>query len=298
MNFIQLEYFKKTAECGNVTLAAKKMFVSQPAISKQLKQLEEELECKLFTRRGNRLVLSFEGELLLKHAKEIVSRVKNIKDEINFSRKRVSGKLGIGCGAVSAKLVLPEIVDKMIKEYPEVEVSIFEAETNEMRDLLESDVIDISFSAEDLRGGPGKNIEFKEIFSSGLVLVCSKECALARMKRISFEEVKKYPLITYTPDTGVYRVLVKALLEDARIILQSRYSETMLVYIEKNLGVGVIPEYVARLEPLKNIVVRKLDTDRKIRMGINYDSSKALSPAARVFVELLSSRYCNKKVRL
>ncbi|OGV50617.1 MAG: hypothetical protein A2017_06850 [Lentisphaerae bacterium GWF2_44_16] len=291
MNFIQLEYFKKTAECGNITMAAKKMFVSQPAVSKQLKLLEEELECKLFARRGNRLALTLEGELFLKHAKEIVSKVKNIKDEINFSRKKVSGKLAIGCGAVSAKLLLPNIVDKMIKEYPDVEVSIFEAETNEMRELLESDVIDISFSAEDLRGGSEKKIEFKEIFSSELVLVCSEKCALARMRKVSFEEIKKYPLITYTPDTGVYRVLVKALLENARIILQSRYSETMLVYIEKNLGVGIIPEYIARLKSLNGIVVRKLDTDIKIHMGINHDVSKPLSPAARIFIELLSAEY-------
>lgn len=292
MNFIQLEYFERTAECGNITQAAKRMFVSQPAVSKQLKLLEEELECKLLARRGNRLTLTREGELLLKHAREIVSSVKNIKDEINFSRKKVSGKLAIGCGAVSAKLVLPEIIDKMIKKYPDVEVSIFEAETNEMREFLETDVIDISFSAGDLRGASGKRIEFKEIFSSSLVLVCSGKCPLARMKKISFDDVKKYPLITYTPDTGVYKILEKDdFLEDARIILQSRYSETMLVYIEKNLGVGIIPEYVARLKSSKSIIVRKLDTDKKVHMGINHDASKPLSPAARVFIELLLQKY-------
>ena len=52
MNFIQLEYFKKVAECKNISVAAKKLFVSQPAISKQLKLLEEELECRLFFRHS------------------------------------------------------------------------------------------------------------------------------------------------------------------------------------------------------------------------------------------------------
>lgn len=75
MNFIQLEYFRRVVESGSVTQASKALFITQPAVSKQIRLLEEELGCELFIRRANHLVLTREGDFLYEHAKNIVTRI-------------------------------------------------------------------------------------------------------------------------------------------------------------------------------------------------------------------------------
>ena len=82
MNFIQLEYFQKTVECRSVTEAAKKLFITQPAVSKQLRLLEEELECKLFQRKGNHLVPTAAGEFFYQRVKTLLNQFSDLPVEM------------------------------------------------------------------------------------------------------------------------------------------------------------------------------------------------------------------------
>lgn len=290
MNFIQLEYFKKVAECSNISLAAKKLFVSQPAVSKQLKLLESELECKLFIRRRNKLVLTFEGETLLQHARSIIAQVGHIKDELNSKKNKLSGKIVVGCGALTAKSILPDVVELIVKDYPGIEISIFETDWNEISELLENDIIDIGVGPE--VNNKRKSIKFKEIFTTNLVFICSKKSELAKKKRIDRKDIRTFPLITYAPNVNIYKCLEhEGFLDGAKIILNTRITETIITYVRKNIGVGIIPRYIIDFEPEKDVLVKDLDTDIKLKIGINFDGSKPLSPAAKLFIQLLSSKY-------
>ena len=94
MNSIQLEYFLNVAKCGSFTVAAKKLFVSQPALSKQVRQLEEELGTLLFVRLPNGVNLTPEGKKLLEQSEDIVRRIKNIPSVLNDLHHTVSGEIG------------------------------------------------------------------------------------------------------------------------------------------------------------------------------------------------------------
>lgn len=290
MNFIQLEYFKKVAEDSNISSAAKKLFVSQPAVSKQLKLLEEELECKLFIRRKNKLALTIEGETLLQHARTIIAQVNNIKDEVNFKQNKVSGKICVGCGALTAKSILPDAVSHIIKKYPSIEISIFETDWNQISELLENDIIDIGVGPE--VNNKRKSIKFQEIFTSKLVFICSQKSELANRKYISQKDLRTVPLITYAPNVNIYKCLERAgFLEDVKIIMSTRITETIITYVKKNIGVGIIPKYIVDLEPEKDLMIKDLDADIPLKIGINFDSSKPLTPASKLFIETLSSKY-------
>ncbi len=285
MNFIQLEYFKKTAELESVSAAAKKLFVSQPAVSKQIKLLEEELDCKLFSRKNNKLKLSSEGKLLLAHASEILSKVANLKHELDLERNLISGRLVIGCGPLTARAQIPDAVKKMLKAHPSVEISIFETYWTEIAPLLKNDSIDIGIGPEVKEDG----IAFEKLFSSRLVLLCHKSSPLASKKEISPEDLRTEALTGYPPDSAVYHALEEAGFSgDKKYILQTKYHGTIIAYVEKGIGVGILPEYILKYnKPGKDSIIKPLSESVYINIGINVEKEKHLSPAARRFIEIL-----------
>lgn len=108
MNITQLTYFKHVADEMSVTKAARRLFVTQSAVSRQLGLLAAELECQLFHRRGRALFLTPEGEFIYQKAKSLVVQMEELKDELKSRGKNVAGKLKIGSGPVIGKKVLPE----------------------------------------------------------------------------------------------------------------------------------------------------------------------------------------------
>jgi DNA-binding transcriptional LysR family regulator len=284
MNLIQLEYFKKTVSAGGVSAAARKLFVSQPAVSKQLRLLEEEMETPLFFRRRRGLELTEAGKILYGRAGDILSLAKNLKDEIKSSAGRISGKIHAGCGYLTSRSIFPEILGRMLKNYPGVEISVFETDWEDMSQLLRKDEIDIGFGMEIT--DRDRRIKFEEVFSSGMVFVCSAKSPLARKKLISAEDIRRAPLITYYPESMIYKNLDKAYrISEGKIILHSKMTESIIAYAAENLGAGVIPEYIIKLKPYRGVAVRKLESGFRIKLGLNYDASKPLSPAVRAFIK-------------
>ena len=143
MNFIQLEYFRRVVESGSVTQASKALFITQPAVSKQIRLLEEELGCELFIRRANHLVLTREGDFLYEHAKNIVTRINDLPSEMSSFLHRVSGKLTIGCGPHTSRTIMPDLIADLIRKYPAIQPVMFEKDWSESTEDLLTGKLDI-----------------------------------------------------------------------------------------------------------------------------------------------------------
>ena len=149
--------FYTVANAGNISKAAKELYISQPAISKSIQKLEENLGCKLFSRSSRGVVLTDEGQLLYGHVKEAFETLTLGEDKLKRSIDLGVGHLQIGVSSTLCKFVLLPYLKEFIRQNPHISISINCQSTNETLDLLDENKIDIG-----LIGKPDnlKNINF------------------------------------------------------------------------------------------------------------------------------------------
>src|SRR5699024_6218623 len=109
---------------GTVRGTAKAVLISQPAVSQRLKFIEDYFEEQIFIRTSKRLKLTPSGEMIVKHAQEVIEREKDLKNKLAASSTEVRGTLSIGCSSVVSQRYLPEILAKFTKRYPQVSIDL------------------------------------------------------------------------------------------------------------------------------------------------------------------------------
>lgn len=290
MNFIQLEYFRKVVDCGGVTKASKELFITQPAVSKQIHLLEEELRCQLFLRRSKGLILTREGEFLYERAKSIVSRINDLGAEMNACLHRVSGRLNIGCGPHTSRTIMPDIIAELIHRYPAVLPAMREKDWSESTEDLLNGRLDIVIGVPAQDGSP--KTAFTRLFRSRMVLIYSRFSSLASLPEITAEALAGQPFITYADDS-ILNSMIRTLswLKASPVFLRSRYSETLITYAERNLGFAVVPEYVLQNFTGKNLIVSEFPVGLELDIGFLLDASRSVSPAARALIRLMKAKY-------
>ena len=143
MNIDQLRYFIDLSKTGSMNTTAKRMFISQPALSESIRRLEDELGCTLLLRSKTGVVFTDDGKMVLEHALRMLEQHDRMlqKLQIKYGQEQVEGKLSIGIGPTINDTFLPELLVKMHQTHPYVTLSVLEISADSMVDLLETDVI-------------------------------------------------------------------------------------------------------------------------------------------------------------
>ena len=180
--------FYTVANAGNISKAAKELYISQPAISKSIQKLEESLNCKLFSRSSRGDVLTTEGNLLYGHVKEAFETLCAGEDKLKRSIELGVGHLHIGVSSTLCKYMLMPYLKEFIKRNPHISISISCQSTNETLRLLDDNKIDIG-----LIGKPGnlKNIKFYYLDNIEDVFVANKEY----IRNLSARGIKKNEIL-------------------------------------------------------------------------------------------------------
>lgn len=142
-----LKYFLAVVEEKNITRAAKKLHLTQPTLSRQMMQLEEELGIILFERGKNKIILTEDGMFLKKRAQEILHLTEKTKVELN-KKEIFSGEISIGCGESTSMSILSKNIASFSQKYPLVQFHIFSATADEIKGKLEKEIIDIGLLME------------------------------------------------------------------------------------------------------------------------------------------------------
>lgn len=180
--------FYTVANAGNISKAAKELYISQPAISKSIQKLEESLNCKLFSRSSRGVVLTTEGNLLYGHVKEAFETLCAGEDKLKRSIELGVGHLHIGVSSTLCKYMLMPYLKEFIKRNPHISISISCQSTNETLRLLDDNQIDIG-----LIGKPSnlKNIKFYYLDNIEDVFVANKEY----IRNLSARGIKKNEIL-------------------------------------------------------------------------------------------------------
>ena len=288
MNSMQLEYFLAVARCGGFTAAARKLYVSQPALSKQLRLLEEELGVRLLVRRPRGVSLTPEGRKLLVRAGEVSRIIRDIPAELAESCGEVAGELDIACSQYLSHHFMPDLLKLLLRRYPGIRPRIRETSSELQETVLRDGRADIGIGTF-LRPG---TLPRHPIFHSDIVLVRSVRSDLAGKKRVTKKEIAERHLVCHPQGTDMYDAVCRILSPHRpRIFMESCSSVTIIELVRQDFGLALVPEYLIEPDRRDGIIVGGFDSGERLTVCYHCDPDRPLTPQARAFVGVIREKF-------
>lgn len=188
-----LRYFLAVVREESITKAAELLHITQPTLSRQIAQLEEEMGIKLFDRGTRKIVLTNEGILLRRRAEEILELVDKTERELTDQDKMIGGKVSIGCGDLTAVQLLPKLIQSFHERYPAVTFDLYTATADHIRDRMDRGLTDVGLLLEPVSMEKYDYIALNP--QEQWVVAMSPGAPLAKLLRITPEDLKGAPLI-------------------------------------------------------------------------------------------------------
>ncbi|MCC7547606.1 MAG: CysB family HTH-type transcriptional regulator [Burkholderiales bacterium] len=243
MNFQQLRYVREAVRHDlNLTEAANALFTSQPGVSKQIRELEEELGVEIFVRRGKRLVaLTDPGRVVVQVVERLLAEAENLRQVGREFADQDSGALIIATTHTQARYTLPGVVQAFRAHYPKVRLSLQQGSPTQIAEMVCQGRADIAIATEALDHYP-ELIALPGFTWQHCVIVPPKH-PLTQAKRLTLDMLSRYPLITYSPEfTGRshldHAFAAKGLTMD--VVLTALDADVIKTYTELGLGVGIV----------------------------------------------------------
>ncbi len=244
MTLTQLRYLVAIADSGlNITQAAERVHATQPGLSKQLKQLEDELGFQLFTRKGRSLEsIAPAGVRVIEHARKVLAEVTNIRSYAANERGEHSGRLLLATTHTQARYVLPPAIAAIKREFPQVSVDLLASGDSDVLDKLDqADLALISTAGSVPQGGVAV-----PLFRWKRVLLVQATHPLASLQRApTLAELAAHPLISYESSTRADSSLQRAFAgagATAQIAMTARDANLIKTYVRAGLGAGLLAE--------------------------------------------------------
>lgn len=239
----RLKVFRSVAENLSYTKAAKEMFITQPAVSKHIQEIEIFYNTSVFERIGNKIILTQAGNLLYKYTIKILEDYDALNFEMNSLNNVVKGLLRIGASSTISQYILPNIMAKFIERYPNVDISVISGNTDEMSRALLDHKIDIGIVE-----GVDKvqNIRYSLFREDKLVGITAKNTKMDIKKTMKLEEIKTLPIVLRELGSGTLDVFERAInkngvkLSDLNVLLYMNGSEAIKKFIKVYDAVGFI----------------------------------------------------------
>ena len=239
----RLKVFCSVARNLSFTKASKELYVSQPAISKHIQELEAEYSTRLFERMGTHIALTPEGELLLSHAEKILAHYKQLDFEMNLLTQRHVGELRLGASTTIAQYVLPTYLATFSQKFKQIKLSLINGNTRDIERAIEEHRIDLGL-IEGVSRQP--HLHYTPFMRDELVCIASTRSRLARRDEISLDELRQLPLVIRESGSGSLEVFEKTLaqhqlkLSQFNIAMQMGTTEGIKRFLYHTDSVGVV----------------------------------------------------------
>ncbi|MDD3653632.1 MAG: selenium metabolism-associated LysR family transcriptional regulator [Desulfotomaculaceae bacterium] len=263
MNFKQLEAFVWVAELQSFTKAARQLFMSQPAVSFQIKALEEELEVTLFNRGDKKMILTEAGHLLYPDVKQMLKHYQKIKNELEDLRGLKTGHLVIGAGTIPGEYLLPHFIGKFNQRYPGIKISLKVSGSGQVERWVrerEADLGIIGVPIED------ENITCTPWLQDQLVLITFPLHPWLKSDTIKISDLIGETIILREQGSGTRRTIEQKLaeyhvpLDKIRVGMELGSTRAVITAVEAGLGFSIVSCYAAR-ESLELGRVMKVNVD-------------------------------------
>lgn len=258
----RLKVFYTVAKRLNFTKASAELFISQPAVTKHIKELESEFKMSLFERSGNKkIVLTPAGEILLQYAEQIMESYRELEFDMNLLTRQHKGVLRIGASSTVAQYVIPPVLAQFHQKFREIQVKLITGNTEYIEEALLKKEVDFGI-IEGISRNP--QIKYEPYLQDELVLVCSANNLDFKKDTIKPAELKNFPFLLREPGSGTLDVIANALkahgirIADLTIEMQLGGTESIKSYLVHSKCLTFVSIH-AILKELKNNEFRVID---------------------------------------
>jgi len=290
----QLRAFCHAAQSGSITEAAEMLFLSQPSVTLQIQALEREMEITVFERRGPKISLTPEGEVLYQLASPLVEGIDRLGESFAAHMGDLQrGELNIASGESTILYVMPEVTKIFAEEYPGISLKLHNVTGRDGLSMIRSDQVD--FAVGSMLEVPD-DIRYEPIVTYYPALICSKEHPLAKKQMVTLEDIAEHGLILPPRHLSTWRIVELVFKQhnlDLNVSLEAGGWEVIKKYVELNMGVSIVTDVCLTGED--NLCAKPLGKYFPTRSyGIVSRRGKFLSPAAVRYIDMLRDSYADR----
>ena len=288
MDVRRLRTFVAVAELGTVSKAAVHLRIGQPALSRQIGDLQQELGLRLFDRVGRGLVLTAEGEQLLADCRRVMTDLEAVRERAEVLRRGDRGVLKVAAPPHTIESVLSRFLPRYAERFPNVYVELTEALGAEQTSMLERGEVHVGIRLD--QGDP--RFESRVLPPADALAACAASIELGHQGSVDIGRLASYPLLLLDPGYSVRRLFDAACRlanVEPNILLESRSAHVLLALAEVGQGVALIPS-LQRTDRYKLRIVRITHGRKPVRerVTIQWDKRRRLPPYAVTFCETLA----------
>lgn len=282
MNMNNLRIFMKVAEKMNITEASKELFISQPAVSKAVKNLEKSLNIKLFIRdKQNGLMLTEVGKeilILARQMKVIENKIYQVADREN---KLLNGKIKVGSFPAVSTNILPKTIALFRSKYPLVNIELVEGTSNQIKEWVEDRTVDMGIVA-----SPFDPYEFKILHNDYMVAIIPENHRLNQEKKIDLEKYQNEIIFC----KGGHEIAISKIFQINNIEFKENLTvqnaETLINMVKNNLGIGIISNFTLS-SVSHNLIIKNINPRITRDIGIITHSFDEVTPATKEFINVM-----------
>jgi len=293
-----LRYFLAIAREGSITNAANYLHVTQPTLSRQIKELEEEVGQKLFIRGSHNMKLTQEGFILRKRAEEIVSMVDKTEAEFRSMESTVAGDIYIGGGETRAISYIADVVRELREEYPDIKYHLHSGNEADVTERLDRGLIDFGILVQpaDLTKYDCLHLPAEDIWG----VVMRKDSPLAEKPSITRQDLRELPLI-------LSRQAIAGRKEDnefinwfgsdfdkLNIVTTFNLMYNAAIMVEAGIGYAVGIDGITNTDVNSPLCFRPLEPRMTAGLDVIWKKYQVFTPAAELFLQRLQERYASE----
>jgi DNA-binding transcriptional LysR family regulator len=287
MDFDQLETFLEVARNLSFSRAAEKRFRTQPAISAQVRAMEEEVGAKLLDRTGGKVSITAAGKVFLAYVENALEARRTAMRAVSDADRVPGGEIVVAANEGSCLHILPEVFAEFKRSYPDVGITVKRSETREVIEAVIDNSADFGVAAMPVTD---KRITAVLIHKDELVLITPIGHPLAKFKEIDVTQIAAYPLLL--PKMGRTRDSIDRLFEErnmkTNVSMELDSSELLKRFVSAGVGIGFCPHSTALGDVRLGITAIVKLNDAQIRrdMALVFRKDKALSRASLAFIDI------------
>jgi len=287
MDIRVMQYFITIAREGNFSAAAEALHMTQPPLSRTIKELEDELGKKLLIRGNRKITLTDEGIILRKRAEEIIELMEKTKSDISSSNKDISGDIHIGGAETDGMKFIAKIIKKLHAEYPDIHFHFFSGHAEEIAEKLDNGLFDFGIFIEpaDLRNYDFIKLPVTDIWG----LLMRKDDSLAKNKTIKPSDLKNLPLIISNQAMVENEISGWSGKKYNKLNIIATYNllYNATLMAEENIGYVVCIDKIAKTNPYDILCFRPFEPELRVGINIGWKKNQIFSKAAEKFISKL-----------
>ena len=291
MDMRSLKYMLSVEETGSITAAARVHLVTQPAVSIQLKKLQEELGTLLFEIVGREVRFTSAGRMVLDYARRMSALEKEMEGEISGIAGLVSGEVSIGTIDAASIYILPAVYSSFSKKYPGIDLQVDVSPTQPLVERMLGGRLD--FVVGTLTDEKTAGVEEKEIFREKLIPIAPPGHPSAVKRGVDVGAFAGYPFISFHRESLTRRMIEAALLDmgvTLEVAMEIDSQEAIKNLVASGLGLSILPYETVRGEIERGTLARPKVKGLKIErsIGLIMPGKRRMTAAARAFLDVMN----------